>query len=171
MGPIRKRLSTLLLTCLCGLMCLPAMGQDSKSNTASRDKKEGWANVPGGTVWLEPGRQAYEHDTGLVRDLATGQKSMPITPQSMAGRPALPVYPSPYQLPTYQVPTYAIPSYPVHPISPPRSPYAMPRHSPQPWYDLGPGNVYANQPCNGCGAKLGAPGNINARWKTTTLPH
>ena len=43
--------------------------------------------MPGGQVWLEPGRQAYEHDTGLVRDLVTGQKSRPITPQSASCQP------------------------------------------------------------------------------------
>jgi hypothetical protein len=169
MGPI-KRPAMLKMLCMgiMGVMGLMVLTQPS----SAQDKKEGWVNVPGGTVFLEPGRQAYEHDTGLVRDLATGQKSMPITPQSMAGptlAPTLPSYPM-YQVPTYTLPAYPQP-YPV-PISPPRSPYAVvPSYAPQPWYDLGPGNVYARpNPCNNCGAKLGAPGSINARWKTTTLP-
>lgn len=44
---------------------------------------QGWVDVPGGTVWLRPGEDAYEHSTGLVRDLRTGRKSYAVTPQSV----------------------------------------------------------------------------------------
>jgi hypothetical protein len=150
----------------------------SQSVTKSQQKMEGWANVPGGTVWLNPGTQAYEHDTGLVRDLRTGQKSLPITPQSLQVPSTPQVYwQSPQQIPQ-QVP-FCAPCQPVQPLNPlainPLYPiYPVPRtYNPRPWYDLGPNDVYAPslaRPGSGYGAKVDARGSINSRWKATQLP-
>lgn len=149
---------------LCAIACLlcPVLAQETKSG-----KVEGWANVPGGKVWLRPGLDAYEHSTGLVRDLQTGQRRAPITPEN-ARYPSVPqppivvippaIHRSPYQLP------------PPLPTAPPAYyPYAYQPYQPyQPYYnsgyDYGPNNVYYGQPCNSCGAKLGSPGSINNRW-------
>jgi hypothetical protein len=179
MSPTKRRLFILPICALIvGLLCslVPAQektadGTRSVPATTSTGKVEGWANVPGGQVWLRPGIDAYEHDTGLVRDMRTGQKSQPITPQSLAYSNR-PIPPSPYPI--------APPAPPRQPYQP-YQPYAMPSVPPpayspnyrQPYqyggygYDWGPGNVYYNgtgQPCNGCGAKLGSPGSINQRW-------
>ena len=140
----------------------------------AQEKKEGWANVPGGQVWLEPGRQSYEHDTGLVRDLVTGQKSRPVTPQSanvacpnciapLAVNPLYPLnpYPAPYPAPYPQ--PYPMTVQPVPPT-----------YTPRPWFDLGPNSVYLPSLYNsrgaGYGVKLGSTGSINSHWKTTRLP-
>lgn len=165
----KRPIHCFLIACLC--LCMGSaslLGQETKSG-----KVEGWANVPGGKVWLRPGMDAYEHDTGLVRDLQTGQRRSPITPESIANRyPRNPSYP----LTVPQPPIVVIPP------APPRSPYVIPPSAPpayqpyqpyqsQPYfnsagYDYGPNNIYAYspQPCNGCGAKLGSPGAINSRW-------
>ncbi len=157
-------LALLIAVSLCSLVqTVSAQTKDSKVAA--------WATVPGGKqVWLRPGIDAYEHDTGLVRDTRTGVKSQPITPQSLAYNNS-PNY-------VYPVPVYPVP---VAPVPPPRSPYgpqpyAMPTTPPPAYtpyspyyrggggYDWGPNNVYYGQPCNGCGAKLGSPGSINGRW-------
>lgn len=168
--------SAAMLLSLC-LVAMPLVaGDDSPSNEkTTAGKVEGWANVPGGQqVWLRPGVDAYEHDTGLVRDQRTGVKSMPLV--RGAARPTSP----------HVLPHYPYPMSPVAPPSPPASPYlyapyqpyALPTMPPPAYtpanpyrygggfgYDFGPGNVYySDQPCNGCGAKLGSPGSINSRW-------
>jgi hypothetical protein len=51
------------------------------ANAQATRELEGWASVPGGTVWLRPGIDSYEHSTGLVRDMRTGQKHYAVTPQ------------------------------------------------------------------------------------------
>jgi hypothetical protein len=136
---------------------LSALSLDAKP---AKQMVEGWANVPGGTVWLNPGTQAYEHDTGLIRDLRTGQKSLPITPQNFTQQQPTLAPPLPY----LQVPQRSLPSYP---STYPLVIYTSPQYLP--YADYGPGNVYA-RPCDNCGAKLGAPGSINSRWRTTTMP-
>jgi hypothetical protein len=146
---------------------------------AQQKKIEGWANVPGGTVWLEPGKQAYEHDTGLVRDLRTGQKFMPIRPHSVpSSTPMAPVL-SPVYAPTTCPKCPLQPSVPVSPYSPPYviTPYLpMPvpptyygPYNAPPRYDLGPNNMYGRS-VGGYGAKLGAPGAISNRWPAGKLP-
>lgn len=60
------------------LMLAPATAQNANTEL------QGWVNVPGGTVWLRPGIDSYEHSTGLVRDMRTGQKSYAVTPQQQA---------------------------------------------------------------------------------------
>jgi hypothetical protein len=123
-------------------------------------KMEGWANVPGGTVWLEPGRQAYEHDTGLVRDLVTGTKSRPITPQSVQ-QPVLlqptplAYYPSPQLQPIYRSPSYPTP-YP----APMPAPYPMPYRNP--YYDVGPYGRFDS----GRGAISTGRGAVAGQWRT-----
>lgn len=165
MPGIRKWLGgSLALPCIALICLLFGLSIDCHAQT----KVEGWAKVPGNTVWLEPGRHAYEHDTGLVRDLQTGQKFMPITPQSLQTKqptlsPALPYVIVPQQ-PTLATPYRLPPATPTYPQSYPLVvlPYA----------DYGPGNIYATAaPCNGCGAKgVSRPGAINARWATANLP-
>lgn len=51
--------------------------------THAQQELQGWVNVPGGTVWLRPDVDAYEHNTGLVRDMRTGHKYHPVTPQQV----------------------------------------------------------------------------------------
>ncbi len=65
-----------------GLFALVVMVCVTGTAQCDDGKMEGWANVPGGVVYLRPGIDAYEHDTGLVRD-TNEQKSLPITPQSV----------------------------------------------------------------------------------------
>lgn len=150
-----------LLFGLCCLLVNPCHGQ-VKSGNDNKGKAEGWANVPGGTVFLRPGQDAYEHDTGLVRDLRTGQRTYPITPQSLSNRQPAHAPQLPQLSPVVPQPIYAWPS----------NPYLQPNwNGPSKYYpagptgyDYGPGNIYANQPCNSCGAKLGSPGAINGRW-------
>jgi hypothetical protein len=164
------RIGRMIVLGLIGTMlCLPSLAlAQSTLKTTKQDatkKVEGWASVPGGQVWLEPGRHAYEHDTGLVRDLQTGQKSIPITPQQLQSRQVPPTYFGP---PAFVQPTYVQPPY-VQPLASPL--FVQPRYL-QPWYDLGPNNVYAQPPGvgNNFGAKLGSPGSINHRWRATQLP-
>ena len=149
----------------------------SKSKTA--EKKEGWANVPGGQVWLEPGRHAYEHDTGLVRDLVTGLKSRPITPQSVAQQNCFNSQPN-VVAPLAVNPLYPLNPYPAPYPAPYPQPYPIsvqpvpPTYTPRPWFDLGPNSVYLpslySSGRGGYGAKLGSPGAINSHWKQTRLP-
>ena len=161
---------------ICGLLLGAMMMLFGIGLCEAQEKKEGWANVPGGTVWLEPGRQAYEHDTGLVRDLQTGQKSRPITPQSLAARPAQsnccpPQYPQPYLQPVYPQPMQPLVFQPAYPVPPTYIPTRQPL--PMPWFDLGPNNVYAPSLYNnrgGYGVKIGASPSINSQWKATRLP-
>jgi hypothetical protein len=119
----------------------PAGARD-KWSQATMKKMEGWANVPGGTVWLEPGRQAYEHDTGLVRDLQTGQRSMPITPVLIQPQPLQPL----------------VPMQPFAPAYTP-SPYVMPYRNPH--YDVGPYGRYDS----GRGAISSGRGAIAGQWQ------
>ena len=164
--PFSLLATALLFLGLCFGLCLP------NAEAQTKNMVEGWAKVPGGTVWINPGTQAYEHDTGLIRDLRTGQKSLPITPQSLTQQPTLapplpplvtPQLVAPYYLPSNLpvLPRYAYPQY------------AGPTYTPNllPYADYGPGNVYATSPpCNDCGAKLGQPGSINSRWRATKMP-
>lgn len=134
--------------------CQAAASLDLAARPASVKKMEGWANVPGGTVWLEPGRQAYEHDTGLVRDLQTGQRSMPITPQSQLYAPTsytpVLIQPQPLQ-----------PLVPMQPFAPAYmpSPYVMPYRNPH--YDVGPYGRYDS----GRGAISSGRGAIAGQWQ------
>jgi hypothetical protein len=132
-----------LLLCLMLLVCGILSSLHAYADSPAMNKpKTGWANVPGGTVWLNPG-DAYEHDTGLIRD-NRGVKRYPTTPQSMPSRPAVaPAVPpaSPYApAPVYQ-PYYAPPVAPYVPAPQPYyapqpyQPYYMP---PVPPYDYGP---------------------------------
>jgi hypothetical protein len=164
-----------MMTLMCMVVGLVLMVMGAVS--FGQEKKEGWANVPGGTVWLEPGRQAYEHDTGLVRDLRTGQKSRPITPQSMVtpqSNCCPPAYPQPMYQPVYQppIPMQPLVFQPAYPVPPTYVPNRQPM--PLPWFDLGPNNVYAPSLYNsnrGYGVKLGSTEpSINSRWKATRLP-
>ncbi len=173
-GRIRKTLAVGMLGIM-GVLML-AMGA---SLACGQVKKEGWANVPGGQqVWLEPGRHAYEHDTGLVRDLVTGMKSRPVTPQSLAQQQS-------NCCPNTVAPLAVNPLYPLNPYpapfpSPYPTPYPIsvqpvpPTYVPRPWFDLGPNSVYLpslyNSRGGGYGAKLGSPGTINGKWQVTKLP-
>lgn len=169
----RLTLACSLLLAMASLALCQSDCADCSKQKSTVAKVEGWATVPNGSqVWLRPGLDAYEHDTGLVRDLQTGRKSMPITPDSNVNwRPLVaPVQPVP-------PPPPPPPRSPYAPYYAPYSPYVLPQVAPpayQPYYhgggyDYGPNhvygqNVYSNQPCNGCGAKLGSPGSINSRW-------
>lgn len=171
-----KLASIAMAMLMVGLMVTAGMTQEppvkTKTESKQTGKVEGWVKINGGpTVFLRPNIDAYEHDTGLVRDMRTGQKSRPITPQSVAPQtyfltPATPV--QPYLLspaPVYEVPRSPYPS--PYAVNPYQNPYAYQ----QPWYDVGPGNVYATP--NGQrnhGAKIGSPGTINQRWQHTRLP-
>lgn len=150
---------------------------NTKPAASSTGKKEGWANVPGGTVWLEPGIHAYEHDTGLVRDLRTGQKFAPITPQSIA-------QPQHYAVQPYTVQPYAQPLAYRQPVTPapqpvvPRTPQppvvVQPPVLVQPYYvnpyymplqrspiDVGP---YGTN-CGSCGAISTRGSTISQQWR------
>jgi hypothetical protein len=180
-----RRIGKMLCMAIMGLMLTQA-----GSLGYGQEKKEGWANVPGGQVWLEPGRQAYEHDTGLVRDLVTGQKSRPITPQSLmqpqpqcqpcepnvvaplAVNPRYPLnpYPAPYPAP---YPVYPQPYPQPYPAPYPISVQPVPPTYVRPWFDLGPNSVYLPSYSNGrsgYGVKLGSTRSINQQWKQTRLP-
>jgi hypothetical protein len=69
---------TFAIALLCASLPQLSLGQSPLSEI-----KQGWATVPGGVVYLRPGVDAYEHSTGLVRDMRTGQKYRPLTPQSI----------------------------------------------------------------------------------------
>jgi hypothetical protein len=170
-----QRIRKMLCMGIMGVMGIMMLGANVGQ---CQEKKEGWANVPGGQVWLQPGRQAYEHDTGLVRDLATGQKSRPITPQSlMQPQPQCQPY-APNVVAPMAVNTY--PAYPVYPQPYSPAPYPItvqpvpPTYVPRPWFDLGPNSVYLPSLYSGArggyGVKLGSTGSINSHWKQTRLP-
>jgi hypothetical protein len=112
---------------LCFSITLPCAAADMNKPVS------GWANVPGGTVWLNPG-EAYEHDSGLVRD-RQGVKRYPTTPQmrfpqqSPTVWPSRPVAPQPMVMPQPYAPNpYFAPA--------PAYPYAYP--NPQPYYQPSP---------------------------------
>ncbi len=137
-----------------------ATADGNRDGGASRHTKmEAWANVPGGTVWLEPGRTAYEHDTGLVRDLQTGQKSLPITPQSqLYYQPAFP--PTVIRQPQLLQPMMPLsPMQPFAPNYPMPAPLVMPYRNPH--YDVGPYGRYDS----GRGAISSGRGNIAGKWQ------
>jgi hypothetical protein len=139
------------------------------AQTQSQSTKElaGWANTPSGPVWLRPNVDAYEHDTGLVRDTRTGQKYMPIRPSSVPQAPQVVVTPAPVYSPQPVVtpqPVYQpylppiVVSPPVYAPSGPSCP-SCPNYRPNPYYspgyryDVGPygntvGQNYGFQPTN-----------------------
>lgn len=45
-----------------------------------------WIRGPRGVVWLPTGH-AYEHESGLIRNLQTGRRAVPITPATATTRP------------------------------------------------------------------------------------
>lgn len=147
--------------------CVGKQCADQAKNSTVK-KVEGWAQVPGGTVWLEPGRQAYEHDTGLVRDLVTGQKSYPLQPSSQLS------YAVPQVAPRVVVPQVGprvvSPTVPVVPFQVPQvyQPYANPYYVPQYQHnsrnsiDVGPYGVGGG--CNSCGA-IATHGAISSQWR------
>jgi len=142
-------------------------------------KVGGWARVPGGTVWLEPGRQAYEHDTGLVRDLATGQKNYPIRPSTELNYSQPLAYSVPQVAPQVVAPVVlpqvgprlVAPAVPLVPFQVPQvyQPYANPYYVPQYQFnsrnsiDIGP---YGAGGCSGggCGA-IATHGAIRSQWR------
>lgn len=85
-------LASLALTSICS----------AQDQTKSTKELAGWANTPDGQVWLRPGIDAYEHDTKLVRDTRTGQKTRPITPQSIPQPPQVVLTPVPQPVYTPQ---------------------------------------------------------------------
>lgn len=62
-----------------------------------------WIQTPGGPVWL-PSGFAYEHDSGLLRNLQTGMRSRP-------GQSARPPALEPYRVP--RMPEYRMPEQPL----------------------------------------------------------
>ena len=150
MRPLAKRFSIPLVA---SLLVALLMTSFAGAQTSSSDLA-GWANVPGGQVWLRPGLDAYEHDTGLVRDLNTGRRSAPITPQAsrVQGSPhppavvLVPAYQPVYQpAPIYQPPVAPIPTSPSCPnCRYPANPYYSPRYNNVP-YDVGPYGNMAGQ--------------------------
>lgn len=142
--------------------CVGKQCADGKNVQSAVRKVEGWAQVPGGTVWLEPGRQAYEHDTGLVRDLVTGQKSYPVQPSSQLSYSVPRVSPrvvapqvGPRVLSPFQVPQV---------YQPYANPYYVPQyqHNSRNSIDVGPYGVGGG--CNSCGA-IATHGAISSQWR------
>lgn len=142
---IRPMIATLLVACL-------SIAAQAQQRPATQDL-EGWANVPGGTVWLRPGVDSYEHSTGLVRDMQTGQKHYPVTPQqaSQAYVVQPPYAVQPYAQPAMQQPCQQQPCAPqvivtpmpapqsimpqvVAPLLAPRYPQQPTRYLPNPYY-------------------------------------
>ncbi len=124
MLPRFKSLGVLTLLVAC---CLVGIAADVTAQTKMDSPKQGWAQVPGGTVWLNPG-DAYEHSTGLVRD-RNGVKRYPTTPQTLQPTRYHQPQPAPYvapAVPAYQpyvqpAPYYAPPQpvyYPAYPSTP-----------------------------------------------------
>lgn len=95
--------------------------------------KSAYANVPGGQVWLNPG-EAYEHDTGLVRDVYGQRSHRPL--HGVASRPSSSGChncrrPRPnYVQPNYIRPSYAPPIYRPAPYYPSAQPNYPPNVSP-----------------------------------------
>lgn len=118
MLPRFKSLGVLTLMVAC---CLVGLAVDVNAQTKMDTPKQGWAQVPGGTVWLNPG-EAYEHSTGLVRD-RNGVKRYPTTPQSLQQQPQ---YYAPQPAPVFAP---AVPTY--QPFVQP-SPYLQPQPLVQP---------------------------------------
>ena len=86
----------MLAVMLLVLMVVPGVGVAQSPIAVATEPVdlEGWANVPGGTVWLRPGIDSYEHSTGLVRDMRTGKKYYAVTPQvAQAYTQAQPIVP------------------------------------------------------------------------------
>ncbi len=125
MLPRFKSLCVLTLLVACFLVGITV---DVQAQTKLDAIKQGWAQVPGGTVWLNPG-DAYEHSTGLVRD-RSGVKRYPTTPQSL-------------QQSQYHQPQ---PSPVVAPAVPPYQPYAQPSPYLQPSPYYAPAPVYYPAP-------------------------
>lgn len=140
------------------ILATPLFAQSNSKELA------GWANTPTGQVWLRPGRDAYEHNTGLVRDLQTGVKTLPIRPSSLPQAPQVVVTPTPIYAPQPVIvtpqPVYSpqpiVVSPPVYAPAGPACP-SCPNYRPNPYnspgyrYDVGPygntvGQNYGLQP-------------------------
>lgn len=117
MLPRYKSLGVLTMMVAC---CLVGFVADVSAQTKMDSPKQAWAQVPGGTVWLNPG-DAYEHSTGLVRD-RNGVKRYPTTPQSVQQSQ----YYQPQQSPV------------VAPAVPPYQPTYQPYVPPNPYVQPGP---------------------------------
>jgi len=111
---IRPMIATVLVACL-------SIAAQAQQRPAAQDL-EGWANVPGGTVWLRPGVDSYEHSTGLVRDMRTGQKYYPVTPQHAS---QLYVVEPPYTQPAMQQPCQQQPCQPQVIVTPVPAPQVI----------------------------------------------
>lgn len=129
-------LKWLLAMAVCLLMFSPGYSQSQNAKT----DLEGWVNVPGGTVWLRPNVDSYEHSTGLVRDMRTGQKYHPITPQSIAQAPIPPVVVQPIVQPqvvpqiVQPLPQIIVQPQAVAPQVSPSRPVQPPTYLPNPYY-------------------------------------
>lgn len=117
-------------------------GLTMAQNSVLEKPMESWARVPGGTVWLNPG-DAYEHDTGLVRD-QYGRRHAPVQPNAVQPSQRW-VSPQPNR--PYWRPQPYCPNCPQH--------YPQPYYAPAPnWqrFDYGP---YQRRPY-GYGAPMGS---------------
>lgn len=142
-----KKLLTLIACIAITICAITSVTAGDAMNKA----KEIYAPVPGGVVWLNPG-DAYEHDTGLVRDAYGRRSYRPLNRGPDTNR----IQPS--YAPVHQPPLYAPPTHlPWQPFVQPnviRPNYVQPYrpYHPVP-YDTGP--YIPQQPfvapsCPGC---------------------